>query len=47
VLEYLVGESGVLTLIGIGVAASWIFFRLGQQPPVEELQRAPRVKANA
>lgn len=30
VLEYLVGESGVLTLIGLAVVAGWILYRRGQ-----------------
>ena len=47
VFEYLVGESGVLTLIGLAVVAGWILYRLGQEPRADELQTAPRVEASA
>src|SRR5215212_6573201 len=47
VFEYLVGESGVLTLIGLAIVAGWILYRLGQQRRADELQTAPRVAAKA
>lgn len=31
-LEYLAGESGVLTLIGTSVMAGWLLYRLNRQP---------------
>jgi uncharacterized protein len=30
--EYLAGESGLLTIIGYGLVASWLLVRLGNQP---------------
>jgi uncharacterized protein len=47
VLEYLAGESGVLTLIGLAAVTIWILYRLGQEPRADELLRAPRVEAKA
>ena len=47
VFEYLVGESGVLTLIGLAIVAGWILYRLGQEPRADKLQAAPRVAAKA
>jgi membrane protease YdiL (CAAX protease family) len=47
VLEYLVGESGLLTLLGLAVLAGWILYRLDRVPRLDELQTAPRVEANA
>jgi membrane protease YdiL (CAAX protease family) len=32
-IEYLVGESGVFTLVGIMVAASWLIYRMNRQSP--------------
>jgi membrane protease YdiL (CAAX protease family) len=39
-MEYLVGESGVFTLIGITVAAGWLIYRLNRHSP-EPILRAP------
>jgi hypothetical protein len=32
VMEYLLGESGVLTLIGIILGVGWLVYRMNRQP---------------
>lgn len=38
-LEYWAGESGVLTLIGIGLMAGWLLYRLQRQPDARPLHK--------
>lgn len=42
-LEYLAGESGILTLIGVGVAAVWLLNRLSRQ--LDKETAAPRLRS--
>ncbi len=45
VLEYLAGETGVLTLIATAAVAGGLLYRLGRQPRVAR-QAFPRAEAN-
>ena len=40
-MEYLAGESGLFTLIGISVAAGWLIYRLNRQERAAQVTPAP------